>query len=166
MELRGERVRLRPTTRADRAALKAIRDEPEVARWWDVQTDAWPDDADDLELHTIEFDDEVVGLVQFWEEPDADYRHADVDILLTTRLHGQGLGTDAMRAITRHLIDDRGHHRITIDPALGNDAAIRCYAAVGFRPVGVLRDYERDVDGAGWHDGLMMELLDSDRPAT
>ena len=38
-------------------------------------------------------------------------------------------------------------------------AAIRCYAAVGFHPVGVLRRYERDVDGAGWHDGLLMDLL-------
>jgi aminoglycoside 6'-N-acetyltransferase len=23
----------------------------------------------------------------------------------------------------------------------------------------VLRRYERDVDGAGWHDGLLMDLL-------
>jgi hypothetical protein len=30
---------------------------------------------------------------------------------------------------------------------------------VGFRPVGVLRDYERDTDGRGWHDGLLMDLL-------
>jgi hypothetical protein len=28
---------------------------------------------------------------------------------------------------------------------------------VGFKPVGVLRDYERDTDGRGWHDGLLME---------
>jgi aminoglycoside 6'-N-acetyltransferase len=25
--------------------------------------------------------------------------------------------------------------------------------------VGVLRQYERDADGSGWHDGLLMELL-------
>ncbi len=31
--------------------------------------------------------------------------------------------------------------------------------AVGYRPVGVLRRYERDVDGTGWHDGLLMDLL-------
>jgi aminoglycoside 6'-N-acetyltransferase len=30
---------------------------------------------------------------------------------------------------------------------------------VGYRPVGVLRRYERDVDGTGWHDGLLMDLL-------
>jgi hypothetical protein len=25
--------------------------------------------------------------------------------------------------------------------------------------VGVIRRYERDVEGEGWHDGLLMELL-------
>jgi aminoglycoside 6'-N-acetyltransferase len=38
-------------------------------------------------------------------------------------------------------------------------AAIRCYASVGFRPVGIMWRYERDVRRGGWHDGLLMELL-------
>jgi RimJ/RimL family protein N-acetyltransferase len=42
--------------------------------------------------------------------------------------------------------------------AAGNARAIRAYAAVGFRPVGVLRAYERGADGT-WHDGLLMDLL-------
>ncbi|MCW2875900.1 MAG: N-acetyltransferase [Streptomyces oryziradicis] len=45
-----------------------------------------------------------------------------------------------------------------IDPAGDNIAAIRCYRKVGFRPVGVMRQYERGPDGI-WHDGLMMDLL-------
>ena len=49
-------------------------------------------------------------------------------------------------------------HRITIDPAAANTAAIRAYEKVGFRPVGVMRSYERGPDGT-WHDGLLMELL-------
>ena len=59
----------------------------------------------------------------------------------------------------RLLIDERGHHRITIDPAATNAAAIRAYEKVGFRRVGVMRSYERDADGRDWHDGLLMELL-------
>ena len=74
-------------------------------------------------------------------------------------VHGQGLGRDAVRTLCRHLVDARGHHRFVIDPAADNEAAIRCYRAVGFRPVGVLRRYERDLDGNGWHDGLLMDLL-------
>ena len=49
--------------------------------------------------------------------------------------------------------------RLTIDPAADNQRAIRAYRRVGFRPVGVMRRYERDVGGDGWHDGLLMELL-------
>jgi aminoglycoside 6'-N-acetyltransferase len=57
-----------------------------------------------------------------------------------------------------HLIRERGHHRLVIDPAADNTAAIRCYSAVGFRPVGIVRQYERGPDGK-WHDGLLMDLL-------
>jgi aminoglycoside 6'-N-acetyltransferase len=156
--IRGERVTLRPFAPADTKALKAIRDEPEVIRWWDVQTDEWPEDDPGLELLVIEYEDATAGLVQLWEEPDEDYRHADVDILLTTRLHGRGLGTDAMRAITRHLIEHRGHHRITLTTWPGNARAIRVYEKVGFRRVGTTRLSERGADGT-WHDELLMELV-------
>ena len=53
----------------------------------------------------------------------------------------------------------RGHHRVVIDPAASNERAIACYRACGFVPVGVMRRYERDVDGDGWHDGLLMEYV-------
>ena len=42
-----------------------------------------------------------------------------------------------------------------------NAAAIASYAKVGFRPVGVMRQYERGPDGT-WHDGLLMDLLEPD----
>ena len=73
----------------------------------------------------IEVDGAVAGLIQFWEEPEPKYRHAGIDVFLDPALQGQGLGTDAVRRVVRHLIDDRGHHRITIDPAAANAAAIR-----------------------------------------
>jgi aminoglycoside 6'-N-acetyltransferase len=132
----------------------------EVARWRDVSEEGFPR-TDDPEANrlTIELDGAVAGLIQFYEELDPKYRQATVDLFLAPALHGRGLGTEALRRLARYLIDDRGHHRITIDPAAANTAAIRAYEKVGFRPVGVLRRYERDSDGRGWHDGLLMELL-------
>ena len=51
-------------------------------------------------------------------------------------------------------------HRLTIDPAAHNAAAIRAYEKVGFRPVGVMRQYEREPEeGGSWYDGLLMDLL-------
>jgi aminoglycoside 6'-N-acetyltransferase len=157
-EIRGEWVTLRPITPQDRDALKAIRDEPEVIRWWGEQTEAWPGDDETVEELAVVHEGEIVGSVQFWEDPDADSRHADVDILLATRVHGQGLGTDAMRTITRHLIEGRGHHRITLTTSPYNARAIRAYEKTGFRRVGVTRLSERRADGT-WRDELLMELV-------
>jgi aminoglycoside 6'-N-acetyltransferase len=45
-----------------------------------------------------------------------------------------------------------------IDPAASNERAIKAYERVGFKPVGVMRSYERGPDGT-FHDGLLMDLL-------
>jgi aminoglycoside 6'-N-acetyltransferase len=71
---------------------------------------------------------------------------------------GRGTGREAVALLAGYLFGQRGHHRITIDPAAANSRAIRCYASVGFRPVGVMRQYERGGDGR-FHDGLLMDLL-------
>ena len=102
-------------------------------------------------------------MIQFYEELEPKYRHAGIDLFLDPALHGRGLGTEAVRRVVRHLIDERGHHRVTIDPAAANAAAIRTYEKVGFKPVGIMRRYERDPGGDGWHDGLLMELLAGER---
>ena len=109
-----------------------------------------------------EVDGTVAGLIQFSEELEPKYRHASIDLFLDPALHGRGIGTEAVRRVVRQLVDERGHHRITVDPAAANAAAIRAYEKAGFGPVGVMRNYERDVDGGGWHDGLLMELLAGD----
>ena len=100
----------------------------------------------------------MAGLVQWWENDDPEFRHAGIDLFLTTRLHGRGLGSDAVRTVARWLVEARGHHRITIDPALENVRAIRAYERVGFRRVGVLRRYWLGPDGE-WRDGLLLDLL-------
>ena len=86
------------------------------------------------------------------------YRYASVDIAIRSEWQGKGLGPDAIRALARYLIDERGHHRLTIDPAAHNLNAIKAYERVGFKPVGVMRKYERGLDGT-WHDGLLMDIL-------
>jgi aminoglycoside 6'-N-acetyltransferase len=151
---------LRPMTRDDAPELRRILAAPEVARWWDPPADDFPlSDDPDSERLVIEVDGAVAGMIQFFEETDPKYRHASIDLFLDPAFHGRGLGTEAVRRVVRLLIGERGHHRVTIDPAASNAAAIRAYEKAGFRPVGVMRRYERDADGEGWHDGLLMDLL-------
>lgn len=156
---------LRLLARGDEAELLRIHRTPEVARWWDLPAEGfpWTDEPESTRL-TIEVDGAVAGLIQFVEESEPKYRHASIDLFLDPALHGRGIGTEAVRKVVRHLIEDRVHHRITIDPARANVAAIRAYEKVGFRSVGVMRNYERDPDGEGWHDGLLMELLAEETP--
>ena len=161
--LRGDLVILRPLTTADAGRLVKILDDPAVSRWWGRH------DLDRVRRELIERDDGavgyvivvggvVIGFVQYGEEDEPDYRHASIDIFLDPAWHGRGLGADAVRTVARHLFADRGHHRITIDPAAHNERAIRSYRRVGFRPVGTMRRYERGPEGE-WHDGLLMDLL-------
>ncbi|MFC7220885.1 GNAT family N-acetyltransferase [Streptomyces polyrhachis] len=161
--LRGSLVTLRPSTVGDIPALAAIRATPEVYARWRGGEDLAAAVAEDLDdpgarTFTIEYGGRVVGAIQWGAQEDPDYRHANIDIYLDPAAHGRGLGTDAVRALARHLIDDHGYHRLVIDPAADNAAAIRCYRKVGFRPVGIMRRYERGPDGS-WHDGLLMDLL-------
>ena len=162
-DLHGERVVLRPLAPDDRPALLRVFAEPSVAERWvlgpglEGTVDGLYEDRE-IAGFTIRVGGEVVGYIQYAEETDPDYRHASIDIAVIGPWQGQGIGPDAVRTLARHLVDARGHHRITIDPSADNERAIRAYAKVGFRPVGVMRQYERGADGT-WHDGLLMDLL-------
>lgn len=165
-ELRGERIRLRTAEEADLDALVAIRRSPEVFERWrggDIEAEVLSDlRSSELKVMSIlDEDGTVVGAIQWHEVSEPDYRHAGIDIYLDPASHGRGLCTDALRTLARYLFDELEHHRITIDPAVDNEAAIRCYTRAGFREVGVMRQYERGLDGT-WHDCLLMELLATD----
>jgi aminoglycoside 6'-N-acetyltransferase len=159
--LQGPRLRLRAVGPDDRAALAAILAEPSVRRWWGETGPVDLDAPGDGDLLVVEVESEVAGLIQYGEADDPMYRSASIDISLGGAWQGRGLGREAIGLLVAHLIEVRGHHRLTIDPAAANEHAIRCYGAVGFQPVGVMRQYERGEDGS-WHDGLLMELLADD----
>jgi aminoglycoside 6'-N-acetyltransferase len=161
--LTGRRARLRPGGADDARRLREILAEPSVSQWWGE-----PDPITDIEnalvgagsevLLVVEIDGQVAGGIQYHEELDPMYRHAGIDIYLGTAFQGRGAGREAVALLAGFLFERRGHHRITIDPAAANERAIRSYASVGFRPVGVMRQYERGNDGR-FHDGLLMDLL-------
>jgi aminoglycoside 6'-N-acetyltransferase len=159
--LSGQRVVLAPVAAEHIPALRRILAAPAVqARWRDEDASPpWPFDDPSTTRFAVLLDGTVRGMVQFGEEDEPDYRHASIDIFIDPAVHGRGIGRDAVATLARYLVRDRAHHRLVIDPAADNDPAIRCYTAVGFRPVGIMRRYERDADGVGWHDGLLMDML-------
>jgi aminoglycoside 6'-N-acetyltransferase len=161
VRIAGERVVVRSISDDDIASIEAVMRCPGVRTWW------WDFDVDDVaaELRdpgacplAIEHGGHVVGYVQYSEEESLQYHSASIDIVLHDDHQGLGYGSDAVRTLARYLFETLGHHRVTIDPALTNERAIRCYERVGFRRVGIMRQYERSADGT-WHDGLLMDLL-------
>ena len=158
--MREGRVALRPLEPGDTAELLALHETPAVREWWGAPAEGFPaSDEPDSTRFAILVDERVAGMIQYGEEDEPDYRHATIDIFLDPSLHGQGLGTLALRLLVRHLIDERGHHRITIDPASENAAAIRSYEKAGFRPIGLMEAAWRD-EGGNWRDTLLMELVE------
>jgi len=152
-------VAIRPMRPADLEAMAAILAEPSVARWWGPydRARAARELLGEAETVVVEHAGAPCGLVMIGEEDDPEFRHATLDIAIASAHRGRGVGRAALGQVVA-MLAARGHHRITIDPARENAAAVRCYAAVGFREVGVLRMYQRMGDGR-WHDGLLMELV-------
>lgn len=154
-------VRLIPLAPEHAEPLRRIRRTPEVERWWDPPEPDFPlEDEPEATRFVVTHEDRVVGMAQYGEELEPKYRSASIDVFIDPAVHGRGIGTTAVRLVAEHLVRDRGHHRLQIDPAAHNTAAIRCYEKAGFTPVGILRLAERDAYAHDrWHDVLLMELV-------
>src|SRR4051795_8993236 len=116
-------IELRPLDVAHVRPLRELHCQPGVVRWWGPMEEGFPFDEPESIRFAIVAHDEVVGLLQYGEEKSPDYRRAWIDIFVGDDHAGRGIGTEALRQAVRLLVDERGHHRITIDPAVDNLAA-------------------------------------------
>jgi aminoglycoside 6'-N-acetyltransferase len=159
--LQAERLTLQPLSDDDVEALLPAVYMDGIREWWgdtsdpDYQREGFHNEGAAFAIYVGA---EIAGWLAFHEETEPDYRHVALDIMLLPEHQGQGLGPEALHTAIRWFIDDRGHHRFTIDPTIDNKRAITAYKAVGFKPVGILRKAERAPDGH-WRDSLLMDLL-------
>jgi aminoglycoside 6'-N-acetyltransferase len=141
----------------DVAGVVALLADAGVMEWWGTTTDA--DVREDLgTAFVIEVGGELAGYLQVDERTEWGWRSVEFDIAVADRFQGEGHGPAALRAAVRHFAA-RGHHRFEIGPAARNEAAIRAYAKVGFRPVGVLRQAGKVRPEQPYEDELLMDLL-------
>ena len=154
-----EQIDLEPLDARHVKALRALHQQPGVSKWWGPMEPEFPFDEAESTRFAIVVDGAVAGLVQYGEEKWPANRHASIDIFVGDAYAGHGIGTEVMRRAIRMLIDERGHHRITIDPAVENEPAIRCYEKAGFRRIGILERSYREPWSGEWRDELLMELV-------
>jgi RimJ/RimL family protein N-acetyltransferase len=103
---------------------------------------------------------EPLGLVSL-TGIDPVHKHAELHILLGDHAsHGQGIGTEATRAMLQHGFHDLNLHRIYLYVLDGNAPARRMYEKAGFRHEGILR--EAAFKEGAYTDVHLMSLLQAE----
>jgi aminoglycoside 6'-N-acetyltransferase len=141
---------LRPADAGDVDRLVAWHGDPEVSRFWDDETFTGPEMEDrlareDVEAWIVEEGGQPVGYLQVHPE--------GLDIFLIPSARGRGFGPDAARAMAEHLSGERGRERVTVDPYVWNEGALRAWERAGF--VEVSRHEADEEHTAPW---MLMEF--------
>ena len=146
----GRLTTLRPAGEADVDRLVAWHADPGVARYWDEETFTHAEMEDrlareDVEAWIVEQAGAPVGFLQV---------HAEgLDMFLIPGARGRGLGPDAARAMTEHLLHEGCRERVTVDPYAWNQGAVRAWERAGF--VEISRHEPDDEHTAPW---ILMEF--------
>jgi aminoglycoside 6'-N-acetyltransferase len=124
----GRLTTLRPAGADDVDRLVAWHADPEVARYWDGETFTPAEmeerlAREDVEAWIVEESGEPVGFLQVHSE--------GLDMFLIPGARRRGLGPDAARAMTEHLLHERGRERVTVDPYAWNEGAVRAWERAG-----------------------------------
>jgi aminoglycoside 6'-N-acetyltransferase len=171
--------RFRPIVDGDVARLVGWLRAPEVGAWWHGVTETYDTafvrehmlgDEPHVVKAIVELDGLPIGFQQWYPlaaEPDmlAEYRLTAADAAFAidqfvgeSRLHGTGVGTRQVRAVSEWLVgaDGPGARRVFTDPVVENARAVRCYEKAGFTRIRVLPGHEQ-LDGEP-RDSWLMEL--------
>jgi aminoglycoside 6'-N-acetyltransferase len=152
-------IELQPLDVSHVSRLRELHQQPGVLEWWGPMEPGFPFDEPESQRFAIAVDREIAGLVQWGDQSWTENRHAYIDIFLGDEFAGRGIGTEVMKRLIRQLTQEHGYHRLVIDPAPENQAAVRCYEKAGFRTVGRLERASLDETSGKWRDELLMELV-------
>ena len=149
-------LRFEPLREADLALLHAWLQRAHVAAWWqptptvdELRADYFGPEADAAQACMAWHEGEPIGFIQcysvvhsgagWWpDETDPGARGIDQFLADGTRL-GQGLGRAMIRAFLEQVFADPAVTVVQTDPQPGNERAIRCYRAAGFRDAGIVQ---------------------------
>lgn len=160
---------LRPATVGDRTWLLELVNRPEVVDSLAVGADTTliaafaRTEADGEDEGVLVVQDEQgsrTGVI-CWETHNRRSRIAGVHTLvIDPTAHGRGHATFALREVVRHLIDERGFHRIEAGTYGFNQSARGAFQAAGFVQEGIRRRaYNRH---GAWQDGVIFGLVADD----
>jgi len=150
--IRGTVVTLRPTTESDLDLLTDWFADPAIYEWWgsspvprEVVAEKYTGRRRPaVESLIIETEGRPVGYIQHHQgfEEYHDAGEGGMDMFVEPDARRRGFGRDAAVTLVRHLLDERGWSRVTVDPAKNNPRALRFWRECGFQ-------YERDIESDG-----------------
>ena len=154
--LRGRRVVVRPASLVDAPILALWHADPDVRIFWDDHTFTHDEMEGRLQRphvdpYVVECDGEPVGYLQAWFRDSEEA--CGLDLFLLPEARGRSLGPDAARTLASYLVERAGRTRVTVDPYVWNERAIRGWWNAGFRAVA-----EREPDDDHTHRWLLMEF--------
>jgi RimJ/RimL family protein N-acetyltransferase len=167
--LKRPRVTLRPPQRSDIEAKLALGMDGEILEMFGVSRGAEPiatrEEAsrwvERLMRHPYAWIIEhgaLIGEIRL-DNVDLQDRRASMAIgILDRQRLGRGLGTEAIGLVSAYAFETLRLHRIGVRVLAYNERAIRAYQKCGFVIEG--RERETAFVNGGWHDDIMMGLLD------
>jgi RimJ/RimL family protein N-acetyltransferase len=153
--LTGNRVTLRPLTKADMTVLLQHSNDvevellsggdppaPKTLEGWEKWYEEHPvkDDKGSANFG-IEADGKLIGMCGIWRF-DSNSRRCDLGISIGDREYwGRGYGREAIALLLDYAFRLRNFRKVALDTSSSNERAIRCYRACGFVEEGRLRQH-------------------------
>lgn len=115
----------------------------------------------------IELNEKPIGYVQYYYENDKKDLGVEnydtpygIDVFIgETEYQNQGIGTKAIKLLTKYLFEVKSVDVILIDPQTWNSRAIKCYEKCGFKAIKILE--KRELHEGQYRDNLVMLLVRS-----
>jgi RimJ/RimL family protein N-acetyltransferase len=165
VEIRTERLRLRPATPADLHAIHAVLGDPRAMAYWSTpphaglqQTRAWLQGM--IEIPTGEGEDFVVEHAGRVIGKAGLYRFPEIGFILHPDCWGKGLAAEALRVVLDRAFTVHGLDRVEADVDPRNDASLRLLGRLAFRETG-RRERTWLIDGH-WCDSVYLRLAAGD----
>lgn len=172
-ELKTERLVLRRITADDAPDIFAIFSNPEVTRYYDLDTFTRPSQAKDLiHRHEVQFERdagirwgiELKGARQLIGTGGVGWQRWNFSAILGYELAreywNRGIMTEAIRAMADYIFNRAGMNRIQATTEVENVASMRVLEKVGFREEGLLREW--GFWKGAFHDVRCFSLLRKD----
>ncbi|GAO38765.1 putative acetyltransferase [Sphingomonas changbaiensis NBRC 104936] len=165
IEIRTERLRLRPATAADLPSIHSILSDPRATAYWSTpphqyleQSRAWlrgmiDIPADEGEDFVVEQDGRVIGKAGL-------YRFPEIGFIFNPEMWGRGFAAEALRAVLDRAFNLHGLAFVEADVDPRNEAALKLLARLGFRESG--RKERTWLVGEEWCDSVYLRLSRAD----